>query len=356
MQTATQILPSPSVTPSSSLPATLRVVSDQSRQGLFEEQISRKPNRYPWTQEFIDRIWAGFWTPNEFDFKADYAQFKTDLTDQEREIIVRCLSAIGQIEISVKTFWAKLGENLPHPSISDLGFAMANSEVIHNMAYEKLLDRLKMNEIFEENLKNPVVAGRVSYLRKYLAPVYRHDKRKQYVYAIALFTLFIENVSLFSQFYVVLWMNRFRNVLKDTAQQVQYTRNEEMLHALVGIKIINTLRTEYPELFDAELEARILHESEEAFRCESALIDWMVGDYTGDGLDAQILKDYVANRLNVSLTSIGFKPTLPVDPIRLEKTRWMEEEVLGNNMVDFFNKRPVDYAKKNRTWNEDELF
>jgi len=357
MSALPQILPAPLPASPTGTPAPqLRVVSGEARRGLFEEQISRKPNHYPWTQEFIDRIWAGFWTPNEFDFKADYAQFKSDLTDEEREMVVRCLSAIGQIEIAVKTFWSKLGENLPHPSISDLGFAMANSEVIHNMAYEKLLDRLQMTEVFEENLKNPVVAGRVAYLRKYLAPVYRDDRRKQYVYAIALFTLFVENVSLFSQFYVVLWMNRFRNVLKDTAQQVQYTRNEEMLHAHVGIRIINTLRAEYPDLFDAELEARILQETEEAFRCESALIDWMVGDYAGDGLDAQILKDYVANRLNASLAAIGFKPSLPVDPVRLEKTRWMDEEALGNNMVDFFNKRPVDYAKKNRTWNEDELF
>ena len=27
------------------------------------------------------------------------------------------LSAIGQIEVAVKKFWAKLGDNLPHPSL-----------------------------------------------------------------------------------------------------------------------------------------------------------------------------------------------------------------------------------------------
>jgi ribonucleoside-diphosphate reductase beta chain len=54
--------------------------------------------------------------------------------------------------------------------------------------------------------------------------------------------------------------NRNRAVLKDVAQQVQYTRNEEMLHSQVGIKLINTLREEYPELFDQELEDRIAHE------------------------------------------------------------------------------------------------
>ena len=50
---------------------------------LFEEQLSRKPDQYPWTKEFIDTIWKGFWTPDEFNFRSDYSQFKTDLTEQE---------------------------------------------------------------------------------------------------------------------------------------------------------------------------------------------------------------------------------------------------------------------------------
>jgi ribonucleoside-diphosphate reductase beta chain len=201
-----------------------------------------------------------------------------------------------------------------------------------------------------------VVSGRVKYLRKYLKNVYGEDRRKQYIYAIILFTLFVENVSLFSQFYIVLWLNRNKNVLKDTAQQVQYTRNEEMLHAQVGIRIINTLREEYPELFDAELEARILEETREALTCESAIIDWMVGDYADKGIDAVILKNYVAHRLNDSLRAIGFSSDLEVDPVLLEEAYWMDEECYGNNMTDFFAKKPVEYAKKNRAYNEDELF
>lgn len=194
--------------------------------GLFDAQVGRKPNNYPWTQEIIDALWTSHWTPNEFNFRSDYGQFQTELTDQERQIIVRTLSAIGQIEIAVKRFWGDLGKNFPHPAMSDMGFVMANNEVIHNLAYEKLLDVLNLQHVFDETLKEPVIAGRVEYLRKYLDRVYQDD-RKQYVYALILFTLFIENTSLFGQFYVILHFNRYRNVLKDTSQQVQYTRLEE---------------------------------------------------------------------------------------------------------------------------------
>jgi len=134
--------------------------------GLFDPQVSRKPNLYPETQQFIDAMWAGFWTSNEFSFKSDFTQFKSSLTEEEQGVVVRTLSAIGQIEVAVKTFWAKLGDHLPHPSIKDLGYVMANSEVIHNIAYEKLLSVLGLEEVFEQNLKEDVVANRVKYLQK----------------------------------------------------------------------------------------------------------------------------------------------------------------------------------------------
>ena len=322
---------------------------------IFTEQISRKPNLYPWTEQFIEAMHNGFWTDKEFSFKSDIQQFKVELTDQEREIIVRTLSAIGQIEVAVKTFWAKLGDNLPHPSLADLGYVMANTEVIHNNAYERLLDILGLEEVFEENLKLEWIQGRVNYLRKYTHKFYK-DSKKQYLYALILFTLFVENVSLFSQFYIVNWFARNKNVLKDTDQQVKYTRNEENIHALVGIKIINTIREEMPELFDEELEERILHEAGEALIAESKIVDWMINGYEEEGLNADVLKGFVKNRIISSLEQIGFKAPFEVDNDALSSTMWFEEELLGNNMADFFHTRPTEYSKKNQSFSEEDLF
>jgi ribonucleoside-diphosphate reductase beta chain len=322
---------------------------------IFDEQISRKPNLYPWTEEFIEAMHNGFWTDKEFNFKSDIQQFKVNLNDQEREIVIRTLSAIGQIEIAVKTFWAKLGENLPHPSLSDLGYVMANVEVIHNNAYERLISALGLEDVFEKNLKLDWIEGRVKYLRKYTHRFYK-DSKKQYLYALILFTLFVENVSLFSQFYVINWFARFKNVLKDTDQQVKYTRNEEQIHGLVGTKIINTIREEYPELFDAELEEKIAHEAKMAFESESEIVDWMVNGINEENLTAPILKEFIKNRINDSLKQIKFKPVFEIDKELLVKTKWFEEELLGNNLTDFFSSRPVEYSKKSQCFDESELF
>jgi ribonucleoside-diphosphate reductase beta chain len=268
---------------------------------------------------------------------------------------VRTLSAIGQIEIAVKKFWAQLGNNLKHPSLADLGYVMANTEVIHNNAYERLLVVLGLEEVFEENLKLEWIQGRVNYLQKYNHKYYK-DSKKQYLYAIILFTLFVENVSLFSQFYVINWFARFKNVMKDTDQQVKYTRNEENLHAMIGMKIINTIREEYPELFDEELEQKVLQEAQEAFNSEAKIVDWMVNGIKEEGLTADILKEFIKNRINESLKQIKFKKVFDVDKDLLRTTMWFDEELLGNNQTDFFHSRPVDYSKKSQSFSEDDLF
>lgn len=631
---------------------------------IFNEQISRKPNKYPWADEFIISMHAGFWTDAEFSFSSDKQDFKVTLNNQEREIIVKTLSAIAQIEVAVKTFWGKLGDNLPHPSLVDLGYVLANTECysddteiltplgwklikdikvgdrvyqytneyvleetsvknvinkkysgemfefgnnsnnclvtpnhemviqrkktdgwklekvkaknvkfhsaikmpktiiykngsidhlsdyerlliavqadgtrsygynrdgakilkgnnggfthqvrlkkirkierfrallksanieytenlisnnettlfaiklplsydfkdfswvdlsnkttnwckefveelfnwdgstqwrayyskhksnvdfcqhigilaglnttvgftedirysdstkyrvlfsrkpnlwrhiidlshktveyngyvycvevesgmiltrrngrtfiagncVHNRAYERLLKELNMEYIFEENLKLECIQNRVKYLKKYTHKYYK-DSKKQYLYAIILFSLFVENVSLFSQFYIIAWFGRFKNVLKDTNQQIAYTRNEELVHANVGIKIINTIREELPELFDQDLEDKILHEVNEAFKSECKIIEWMIGDWKDKRISAEILKEYIKDRLNQSLKQIGFKEIFETNKDLKRDYEWADEELNANSAADFFHSRPVNYSK-----------
>lgn len=319
---------------------------------LFDKQVARKPNHYPWTKDFIQAMWDGFWNAQKFHFDSDVNDFRLKMTDQERVIVSRCLAAIAQIEVQVKKFWARLGDNLPHPSIDSLGTVMAHTEEIHNDAYEKLLDKMGMSNIFEENLHVPAIANRVKYLTKHNQKVYGDDK-KQYIYSLVLFTLFTENVSLFSQFYIILWMNRFQNRLKDAAQQVKYTRNEELLHGQIGTKIINTLREEYPQYFDADMEAKVVEECHVAYAAECNLVDWMLGDYNQPNLNAEILKTFVAIRLNESLEGIGYKPQFKINPELEEKTFWMTEGIYAPPKVDFFHGEPTTYTQSDDTDDDD---
>lgn len=325
------------------------------RPTIFEEQISRKPDYYPWTDQFITAIYNGFWTDKEFNFQSDIQDFKVVLNDTEREMIIRSLATIGQIEVQVKKWWSKLGDNLPHPSLYDLGFAMANTEVIHGKAYERLLKVLDMEERFEQIMELPIIRGRVNYLRKYTHK-FHSDNKRQFIYSLILFTLFVENISLFSQFYTINFFGRYKNAMKDTNKQVEYTSREEDLHAKIGIRLIQDLKSEYPDLFDEELKQKILHEAEEAVKYECEIVEWIVNGYDHDRLNSGLVKNFLKKRMNDSLLSIGYDKLFEVDEIELEKTSWFNEQLYGNNATDFFNSRPTEYSKKSQSFDESDLF
>jgi len=322
---------------------------------IFEEQISRKPDHYPWTQDFIASMHNGFWTDKEFNFSSDVQDFRVSLTEQERDIIIRALATIGQLEISVKKFWAKLGDNLPHPSMNDMGYVMANTEVIHGDAYERLLEVLGITDAFDNILELDIIKGRVNYLRKHLHK-FHSDNKRQFIYSLILFTLFVENTALFSQFYTISWFGRYRNLLKDTNKQVEYTSREENLHAMIGMKLINVIRKEHPELFDEELEEKIRHEATDALKYEMQIVEWIVNGYGAEKLNSDILKEFVKNRLNESLQQIGYKKIFEVDNDMIAKTTWFDEQVLGNNATDFFHAKPVEYSRKSKSFAEEDLF
>ena len=322
---------------------------------LFDEQVSRTPDHYPWTDKFIDAIQENPWSHKEFTFQSDVHDFKVKMDESEKQMVVRSLSSIAQVELPVKKFWVRLGDVLPHPSITDMGHVFGGNEVVHGRAYFRLLQVLGLEDEFEKNVTSKTLGDRVKYLRKHSNRHFDDDKQ-QYIYSLILFTLFVENVSLFSQFYVILWLGRFKNFLKDTNQQVFYTCKEENIHKDAGIMLIKTLRKEYPELFDEKMDALVDKGCRAALKAQVENNHWIVGDYKGERISAAHLDDLVKRRFNDSFKSIGYKPIFEVDKELARDLEWFDEEILGNNKVDFFHQRPVDYSKNSISFAPEELF
>src|SRR5699024_11249425 len=69
--------------------------------------------------------------------------------------------------------------------------------------------------------------------------------------------MLIENVSLFSQFAVILSFTRFQGVLKNVSNIIAWTSLDEQIHANAGIYIINKIKEEHPEYFTESMLLRI---------------------------------------------------------------------------------------------------
>tara|TARA_R110002012_G_scaffold173084_1_gene337873 strand:+ start:653 stop:1210 length:558 start_codon:yes stop_codon:yes gene_type:complete len=185
-------------------------------------------------------------------------------------VIKRTLLAIAQIEVDVKSFWKNLANHLPKPELDAVGVSFAESEIRHADAYSHLLEILGFNEEFETIDSIPAIIDRIKYLEK--------SKKGSFVKALILFSLFVEHVSLFSQFLIVMSFNKHKNVLKGTSNVIEATSKEENLHGMFGMDLINIIREEQPELFTRELKSEVYELAQKALTAEVKILDWMFED------------------------------------------------------------------------------
>jgi ribonucleoside-diphosphate reductase beta chain len=177
---------------------------------IFDRRVAFKPFEYPEIVQYKEAINHSYWLVSEWNFTSDAQDYNVHLNQKEKSAVKNTLLAISQIEVAVKKFWTRLGDRFPKPEFEQVGVTCGESEVRHADAYSHLLQVLNLNTDFTLLLKNPAIQGRVDYLNKYLANAQAQDN-KNYTMTLTLFSIFIENVSLFSQFAIIKSFNKHMN-------------------------------------------------------------------------------------------------------------------------------------------------
>ena len=278
--------------------------SQQRQSDIFEKRINLKPYEYPQLYDYVPAIRHSYWIHSEFNFTSDIQDFKSRLSAPERSAIKNTMLAISQIEVAVKSFWGDLYHRIPKPEIGSVGSTFAESEVRHADAYSHLLEILGLNSEFKELKKKPAIMKRVRYLETALKNS-KSDDNREYAEAILLFSLFIEHVSLFSQFLIIMAFNKHKNMLKGISNVVEATSKEEQIHGDFGIDLIKILQEENPEWFTAEYHKNIQEMCKQAFEAEKAVVDWIFENGELDFLPKNVVNEFLKNRFNNSLESIG---------------------------------------------------
>lgn len=322
---------------------------------IFEKRVAFKPFEYPEVLEYKTAINHSYWLVSEWSFVSDIHDFNVKLNDTERSVIKNTLLAISQIEVSVKKFWTKLGDRFPKAEFEQVGVTFGESEVRHADAYSHLLQVLNLNDDFSLLLQNPVIQGRVDYLTKYLKGQ-ADNTNENFTLTLALFSLFIENVSLFSQFAIIKSFNKYLNVLKDIDNVVQATQKEELIHAMFGVYILKQVQKEYPDWFNEDFYNKIYKASKKALDSEIRIIDWIFEKGELSFLSKDTVVEFTKQRFNDSLEMIDGKPIFDIDKDKLAKLSWFNDEIYAETSTDFFHKRPVTYSKKTKSIKEEDLF
>jgi ribonucleoside-diphosphate reductase beta chain len=328
---------------------------DKTKPNIFKKRTNLKPYEYPELEEYVDAIRHAYWVHTEFNFTSDIQDIKINLTETERTAVTRAMLAISQIEIAVKTFWGKIYDKLPKPEIGNVGATFAESEVRHADAYSNLIKLIGLNSEFETLMEVPSIRRRIKYLEKSIANS-RAVENRDYFESVILFSMFIENVSLFSQFLVIMSFNKHKNVLKGISNVVEATSKEEDIHAKFGFDLVNVIKKENPNWWTPELVEDIIDATIDAYDSETEVIEWIFEKGDLDFLTKEQTFEFIKDRFNRSLNSIGINSIFEIDSEILKSTEWFDDEILTTKHTDFFHKRSINYSKKSKSITEDDLF
>src|SRR5699024_12385593 len=84
---------------------------------------------------------------------------------------------------------------------------------------------------------------------------------------------------------------------------IEATSKEEQIHGLFGIELVNIIREEKPEWFDADMHIDVINTRYKAYESEEKVIDWIYEQGDRDFMPKENVTEIVKDRTNDSLKS-----------------------------------------------------
>src|SRR5690554_7453951 len=106
--------------------------------------------------------------------------------------------------------------------------------------------------------------------------------------------------------------NKYKNLFKGMSNAIEATSKEEQIYGLFGIELINVIKDENPEWFDEDMKTQVINACKLAYESEEIVIDWIYEKGDLDFMPKKTVKEFVKNRLNNSLESVGYEKIFEV--------------------------------------------
>src|SRR5690554_8104531 len=95
--------------------------------------------------------------------------------------------------------------------------------------------------------------------------------------------------------------------MKNVSNIIAWTSVDEQIHANAGIYIINKIKEEFPDYFDAATVEEINQIVQESIAIESEILDWIFEFGELETISKNNLLNFMKFRLDESLVKIGMK-------------------------------------------------
>ncbi|MDY3560620.1 ribonucleotide-diphosphate reductase subunit beta [Gemmata sp. JC673] len=280
--------------------------------------LTLRPMRYPPFFEMYKDAIKNTWTVDEVDFSTDLADLRARVTPAERHLIHRLVAFFATGDSIVgNNLVLNLYKHVNAPEARMYLSRQLYEEALHVQFYLTLLDNylpdMAAREAAFAAVDNiPSIKLKADFCFKWIDSIEGLDRletrahRRAFLLNLVCFAACIEGLFFFAAFAYVYFL-RSKGLLHGLATGTNWVFRDESAHMAFAFRVIDTVRREEPDLFDAELEAQIVAMLGEAVECETAFARDVLGQGVA-GLSLADLRSYLEYVADRRLESLGIAP------------------------------------------------
>ena len=303
---------------------------------LTQPSKTYKPFLYPWAVDLTKTHEEIHWIEDEAELSEDVQDWRTKLTEQEKEFITQVLRLFTQSDVQVgENYFELLIPKFKNNEIRNMLSSFATREGVHQRAYALLNDTLGLpDEEFHAFLEYKAMADKVEFMS-----AGSNTSHTDLALVLAR-SVFNEGMSLFASFVMLLNFQRFGK-MKGMGTIVEWSIRDETIHVQGNAKLFRTLCDEHPKIVNDELKSKIYEMAKQAVALEDKFIQLAFNGSDVQGLSRDDVKLYVRHIADRRLLQLGLKPKFKVKDNPLP---WLDWVLNGASHDNFFEKRVTEYS------------
>jgi ribonucleoside-diphosphate reductase beta chain len=277
--------------------------------------LTLRPMVYPTFFEMYRAAIKNTWTVEEVDFATDVGDLTKKMTDAERHLVQRLVAffATGD-SIVANNLVLNLYKHINAPEARMYLSRQLYEEALHVQFYLTLLDTYvpdpaERAAAFAAVENIPSIRKKAAFCMRWLDQTSAIDRlatredRRQFLLNLICFAACIEGLFFFGAFAYVYFL-RSKGLLHGLAAGTNWVFRDESAHMAFAFEVVNTVRREEPELFDAEMERDVAVMLDEAIDCETAFAeDLLAGGVAG--LSVENVRQYLEFCADQRLGTLG---------------------------------------------------
>ena len=277
--------------------------------------LTLRPMRYPQFFDMYRDAIKNTWTVDEIDFSDDLVDLERTLLPAEKHLVNRLVAffATGD-SIVANNLVLNLYRHVNAPEARMYLSRQLYEEALHVQFYLTLLDNyipdLSEREAAFAAIDNiPSIRQKAEFCFRWMNSMDDIDQcdtpqqRRQFLLNLICFATCIEGLFFFAAFAYVYFL-RSKGLLNGLAAGTNWVFRDESCHMNFALEVVNTVRAEEPELFDAELGEQVATMIGEAVDCEYQFAEDLLGQGV-PGMSVADTRRYLEFVADQRLTQLG---------------------------------------------------